>query len=154
MTVQGGSQRSQGAEAEIAVALTRQWNVSANVSWINAEFTQLYSTAGNLAGNRPPNVPEWSSTILTSYRFDQIPLTVSGQMQYVSSFYTDTANTIEVQGRTVFDAWLDYEVGKGILRLRGKNLTNEFYAYWSGYSATQVYIAPPRSFELSYAVKF
>lgn len=154
LTVQGGSQRSQGAEAEIAVALTRQWNVSANVSWINAEFTQLYSTAGNLAGNRPPNVPEWSSTILTSYRFDQIPLTVSGQMQYVSSFYTDTANTIEVQGRTVFDAWLDYEVGKGTLRLRGKNLTNEFYAYWSGYSATQVFIAPPRSFELSYAVKF
>lgn len=154
LTVQGGSQRSRGAEAEVAIALTRQWSVMANVSWIDAEFTQLYSAGANLAGNRPPNVPEWSSTVLTSYRFDQIPLTVSGSMQYVSSFYTDTANTIEVQGHTVFDAWLDYEVGKGILRLRGKNLTNAFYADWSGYSSTQVYIAPPRSFELSYAVKF
>ncbi|HQS47081.1 MAG: TonB-dependent siderophore receptor [Rhizobiales bacterium 24-66-13] len=154
LTVQGGSQRSRGAEAEIAVALTDRWKVMANVSYINAEFTQLYSASANLAGNRPPNVPELTYMFLTSYRFERIPLTVSGSLQYVSSFYTDTANTIEVQGRTVFDAWLDYEVGKGTVRLRGKNLTNEFYADWSGYSATQVYIAPPRSFELSYAVKF
>ncbi|OYX83151.1 MAG: hypothetical protein B7Y84_18690 [Azorhizobium sp. 32-67-21] len=154
LTVQGGSQRSRGAEAEVSVALTSQWLVSGNVSYINAEYTELYSTSGDLSGNRPPNVPELTYMFLTSYKFDQIPLTVSGSMQYVSSFFTNTTNTIEVEGHTVFDAWLDYEVGKGTLRLRGKNLTNAFYADWSGYSATQVYIAPGRSFELSYAVKF
>ena len=154
LTVQGGSQRSRGAEAEVSVALTSQWLVSGNVSYINAEYTQLYSTSGDLTGNRPTNVPELTYMFLTSYKFDQIPLKVSGSMQYVSSFFTNTTNTIEVEGHTVFDAWLDYEVGKGTLRLRGKNLTNAFYADWSGYSASQVYIAPGRSFELSYAVKF
>ncbi|MBB6310009.1 TonB-dependent receptor [Xanthobacter tagetidis] len=154
LTVQGGSQRSRGAEAELAVAVTDQWKVMANVSYINAEFTQLWSTSGNLAGNRPPNVPELTYMFLTSYTFDRIPLTASASVQYVSSFYTNTTNTIEVDGRAVLDAWLDYRIGDGTLRLRGKNLTNEFYANWSGYSSTQVYIAPPRSFELSYAVKF
>jgi iron complex outermembrane receptor protein len=154
LTVQGGSQRSRGAEAELAVAVTDQWKVMANVSYINAEFTQLWSTSGNLAGNRPPNVPELTYMFLTSYTFDRIPLTASASVQYVSSFYTNTTNTIEVDGRAVLDAWLDYRIGDGTLRLRGKNLTNEFYANWSGYSPTQVYIAPPRSFELSYAVKF
>lgn len=154
LTVQGGSQRSRGAEAELAVALTDQWKVMGNVSYINAAYTSLWSTSGNLAGNRPPNVPELTYMLLTSYRFDRIPLTASASVQYVSSFYTNTTNTIEVQGRAVLDAWLDYRLGEGTVRLRGKNLTNEFYANWSGYSPTQVYIAPPRSFELSYAVKF
>ncbi|MFG1462525.1 TonB-dependent siderophore receptor [Xanthobacter sp. DSM 24535] len=154
LTIQGGSQRSRGMEAEIAVALTDQLKVTANTSYINAEFTELWSAGANLAGNRPTNVPEWTYLLLASYRFADIPLTVSGQVQYVSSFYTDTANTIEVQGRTLLDAWISYDIGRGTFRLRGRNLTNAFYADWSGYSSTQVYLGAPRSYELSYAVKF
>ncbi|MEP9348367.1 TonB-dependent siderophore receptor [Xanthobacter sp. KR7-225] len=153
-TIQGGSQRSRGAELELAVALTDQWKLSGYVSYINAEFMELWSAGRSLAGNRPPNVPELTWLLLTSYRFDKIPLTVSAQVQHVGAFYTDTANTIEVAGRTILDAWIDYEIGKGTLRLRGRNLTNEFYANWSGYSPTQVYLGAPRSVELSYSVKF
>ncbi len=154
LTVQGGSQRSRGFEAEVAVALTDQLKLTANTSYINAEFTNLWSAGANLAGNRPTNVPEWTYLFLASYRFDQIPLTLNAQVQYVSSFYTDNANTIEVQGRTLLDAWIAYDIGKGTLRLRGRNLTNEFYADWSGYSSTQVFLGAPRSYELSYTTKF
>ncbi|MGU3493620.1 TonB-dependent receptor [Xanthobacteraceae bacterium A53D] len=154
LTVQGGSLRSRGAEAELAVALTDALKLTANAAYINAEFTELWSAGGNLAGNRPPNVPEWTAFLMADYKIPNLPMTVSGSVQYVSSFYTDNANTIEVAGRTVVDAWISYELGQGTLRLRGRNLTDAFYADWSGYSSSQVFLGAPRSFELSYAARF
>ncbi|QCI63118.1 TonB-dependent receptor [Phreatobacter stygius] len=154
LTVQGGSQRSRGIELDVSVALTDQWKLAANASFIDARFTELRSVARDLTGNRPTNVPAQSFTVSTSYRFETVPLTVGASAQHVGSFYTDTANTILVKGRTLFDAWLAYDVGRGTLRVRGRNLTNEFYADWSGYSATQVYIGAPRSVDVSYTVKF
>lgn len=154
LTVQGGSQRSRGLELDATVALTDQWKVGANASFIDARYTQLWSASRDLSGNRPVNVPAQSFTLSTSYRFESLPLTVGASVQHVGAFYTDTANTILVNGRTLVDAWLAYEIGKGTLRLRGRNLTNAFYADWSGYSATQVYLGAPRSFDISYSVRF
>jgi iron complex outermembrane receptor protein len=154
LTVQGGSQRSRGVELDAAVSLTPQWKMEANASFIKAEFTELRSATRDLRGNRPINVPAQAFMVSTSYRFEPVPLTVGVSAQLVGSFYTDTANTIEVSGRTLLDAWLAYDIGGGTLRLRGRNLTNAFYANWSGYSPTQVYLGAPRSFDLSYNVKF
>lgn len=154
LTVQGGSQRSRGLELDVAISLTPQWKMEANASFIKAEFTELRSATRDLRGNRPINVPAQAFMVSTSYRFEPVPLTVGVSAQLVGSFYTDTANTIEVSGRTLLDAWLAYDIGGGTLRLRGRNLTNAFYANWSGYSPTQVYLGAPRSFDLSYTVKF
>ncbi|MDQ8726634.1 TonB-dependent siderophore receptor [Bradyrhizobium sp. LHD-71] len=154
LTVQGGSQRSRGIELDVSVALTEQWKAGGNASFIDAEFTELRSASRDLRGNRPVNVPAEAFMIWTSYRFAQIPLTIGASIQRVGSFYTDTANTIEVSGRTLLDAWLAYDIAGGTLRLRGRNLTNAFYADWSGYSSTQVYLGAPRSFDVSYNIKF
>lgn len=154
LTIQGGSQRSRGVELDLTVAVTDQWRVGANAAFIDARYTSLRNASGDLTGNRPINVPARMFTVWTSYRFDQVPLTIGASFRHVGSFYTDTANTIEVKGHALVDAWLAYDVGQGTLRLRGRNLTNAFYADWSGYSATQVYIGAPRSVDLSYTVKF
>lgn len=154
LTVQGGSMRSRGAEAELAVAVTDQLKLTANASYIHAEFTELWSAGGNLAGRRPPNVPQWTAFLMADYKVPDLPLTLSASVQYVGAFYTDNANTIEVAGHTVLDAWISWELGPGTLRLRGRNLTNAFYADWSGYSPTQVFLGAPRSVELSYAARF
>ena len=42
----------------------------------------------------------------------------------------------------------------GTLALRGRNLTDELYGEWSGYSATQIYLAAPRSVELAWTGEF
>lgn len=154
LTVQGGSQRSRGVEIDLSVALTEQWRVSASAAFVDARFTELRSATQDLRGNRPVNVPARMFMLSSSYRFEQVPMTIGASVQHVGSFYTDTANTIEVKGRTLVDAWIAYDLGKGTLRLRGRNLTNAFYADWSGYSPTQVYLGAPRSFDLSYTVKF
>ncbi|MGU3495742.1 TonB-dependent receptor [Xanthobacteraceae bacterium A53D] len=154
LTVQGGSQRSRGAEAEIAMAVTDQLKLTANASYIDAEYTSLWSATGSLAGNRPVNVPEWTAFLMADYKIPTLPMTVSASVQYVGSFYADTANTIEINGHAVVDAWISYEVGPGTIRLRGRNLFDAFYADWAADNPTQVYLGAPRSVELSYTAKF
>ena len=46
------------------------------------------------------------------------------------------------------------DIWRGPLPLRGRNLTDEFYADWSGYSATQVYIGEPRTVEIGWTGRF
>lgn len=155
LTIQGGSQRSRGFEAELAVALTDHLKLTTNVAYTKSEYTNLLDSSGaSLAGNRPINVPEWTYFLMADYKVPTLPMTLSASVQYVGSFYTDTANTIEVEGHTVLDAWISYQVGAGTLRLRGRNLTDAFYGEWSGYNPQHIYIGAPRSVELSYTAKF
>jgi iron complex outermembrane receptor protein len=56
--------------------------------------------------------------------------------------------------RTVLDAWVAFDLGKGTLRLRGRNLTDEFYAEWADYNEKSVYVGAPRSFDITYSVKW
>ncbi len=154
LTVQGGSQRSRGFEIDAALAVTDRWTVTPAFSAVDAYYTSLRNATRDLSGNRPINVPARTLSLSSSYRLESVPATVGVVVHNVSSFYTDATNLIEVQGRTLLDAWIAYEVSKGTLRLRGRNLTNAFYADWSGYSSTQVYLGAPRSFDLSYNLKW
>jgi iron complex outermembrane receptor protein len=153
--VQGGSQRSRGIEVDSTVALTRQWSVTVAASWIDAKFTALRGAGGvDLTGNRPVNVPPHTFALLSSYRLSSVPMTVGGMVYTVGPFYTDTTNLIHVNGRVLLDAWIGYDIGGGTLRVRGRNLTNELYADWSGYNSTQVYLGAPRSVDVSYRIKW
>lgn len=155
LVVQGGSQRARGMEVELALTLTPQWQLGLNGAILDPEFTTLRDAAGNdLAGKRPSNVSKHTFNLHTSYALQQLPLTMGLSVQGVGDFYTDNANTIRVDGHARLDAMLAYRLSHGTLTLRGRNLTDEFYAEWSGYSASQVYLAAPRSFELSWSAAF
>lgn len=163
-TVQGGSQRSRGVELDVSVAITDRWKLNANAAILRAEFTKLREPNPNdpndpngvsLKGNRPLNVPERTFNLWTTYRLAEAPITLGAGVRHVGSFYTDNANTIRVAGRTLLDASISVDVpAGGVVTLRGRNLTNKLYAEWSGYSSTQVYLGAPRSFDLTYSVKF
>ena len=155
LTVQGGSQRSRGIELDISVAVTDRWTLGLNGALQAVEFTELRDSAGNdLSGKRPPNVPTRLMNALTSYRLRDLPLTIGASVRHVGASFTDNANTIRMADYTLLDAFAAYDVGPGTLALRGRNLTNAFYADWSGYSAQQVYVGPPLSVDLSYSMRF
>ncbi len=155
LTIQGGSQRSVGFEVDVTFAPTDNWRFGINGALLDAEFTELADGAGrSLAGNRPPNVPDHTVNAFASYRLASLPLTFRVDARHVGSSFTDNANTIEMARYTVFDAAAAYDVGGGTLTLRGRNLTDAFYANWSGYSATQVFIGAPRSVDLTYEIRF
>jgi iron complex outermembrane receptor protein len=156
LTVQGGSQRSRGIETDLSLALTPQWRVNANAAFLDAEFTQLLEAGGaDRSGKTPPNVPSRTFNVSTFYTLPSIPLTFGAIVRNSGNFYTDNANTIKVAGHTLLDLSLSYQFKNiGTLKVQGRNMTNEFYANWSGYSATQVYIGAPRSVDVTWTTAF
>ncbi|MDQ8698470.1 TonB-dependent receptor [Hyphomicrobium sp. LHD-15] len=155
VSIQGGSQRSRGIEAEAAIDLTSRWNLSLSGTLIDAEFTELRAASGtDLTGNRPVNSVPWAWSALTTYRLESVPATLGAQLTGVGPFYTSNANLYEAQDRTVLDAWIAFDVGQGTLTLRGRNLTDEFYAEWADYNETSLYVGAPRSFDVTYSVKW
>lgn len=155
LTIQGGTRESEGVELDLQLQLTPQWAVNANGMLARAEYTRLTDSAGNdLSGNRPTNVPEVLWQLSSQYRLTPVPLALGAAVQHTGDFYTSDSNQYRVADRTLLDAWISYPLVGGVLTLRGRNLTDEFYADWSGYSATQVYIGAPRTVELGWTGSF
>lgn len=155
LTVQGGSQRSQGGELDLTLQLLPQWWLRLSAAHVDAKYTDLTDGSGNdLTGNRPTNVPDDTYAATSAYTFSPVSLTVGGAIRHTGDFYTSSSNDYKVASRTLLDAWVSHPLGKGTLTLRGRNLTDEFYADWSGYSATQVYVGAPRTVELGWIGHF
>jgi iron complex outermembrane receptor protein len=106
-------------------------------------------------GNRPINTPTTTANAYVAYALPGTSLTFSGFARHVSGFFTDTANTIHVNGRTTFDAAVALGLtDQATLTLRGRNLTDAFYGEYSGYPTTNIYIGAPRSVEVSLSTRF
>lgn len=109
----GGDMESKGFEAEIQWMPGSRWNISANLAWLDAQFTnyEVPAIAGlgdieghtmgdtlSLDGWRPALSPELSMTLQASYVFDvgrSGTLTPMIQTAYVDDYY---ANDINVAG--------------------------------------------------------
>ncbi|MFT4054547.1 MAG: TonB-dependent receptor [Novosphingobium sp.] len=156
LTVQGGSQSSRGGEFSLALSPTRRLSLGASLGHVDAKYDELVEAGGAVrTGNRPINTPTTTASASFAYVLPGTPLTLSGFASHVSGFYTDTANTIRVEGRTTFDAAVAWQLGgQASLTLRVRNLTDKFYVEYSGYSTTNVYIGAPRSVELALATHF
>lgn len=156
LTVQGGSQSSRGAELDAALALSPAWTLGAGLGYVDAKYDRLIEAGGAVrTGNRPINTPRATLNAHLSYAVPGLPLTLSGFVRHVSGFFTDTANSIHVEGHTTLDASASWTLSKGTtVTLRGRNLTNAFYGEYSGYPTTNVYIGAPRSVEVSVLTRF
>lgn len=156
LTVQGGSQSSRGLELNAAASLGGALSLGASVGVVDAVYGRLVEAGGAVrTGNRPINTPVTAANGFVSYALPGTPLTLSGFVHRVSGFYTDTANSIHVDGHTTLDAALAWKLsGATTLTLRGRNLTNAFYGEYSGYPSTNVYLGAPRSVELALAARF
>jgi iron complex outermembrane receptor protein len=156
LTVQGGRQSSRGVELALDAAPTDALSLGGSIGYTDARYDELIE-AGNIdrSGNRPINTPSITANGHVAYRLPSVPVTLSAFARHVSGFYTDTANSIRVRGRTTFDAAIAWRVApQASLTLRGRNLTNAFYGEYSGYPTTNIYVGAPRSMELALATHF
>jgi len=153
--VQGGSQSSRGIELSATGTITPNLTIDANGALLKARYDDLTGAGGvDLSGNRPNNVPQRLANLTLFYNFDRLPLTASGTVRHVGSICTSTTNDVRVDGYTVVDAALSYRLPTVTVTIRGRNLAGSFYAYWSGYSATQVYVGAPRSVDIALSTRF
>lgn len=155
VVVQGGDLQSEGVEVSLNVPATDELGIALSGTLLDAEYGELIEAGGaNRSGNRPPNVPERLADLVVTYAPKALPITVTGSVRYNGSFFTSNANTVKVNAFTTFDAAVAWNAALGTVTLRGRNLTDEFYADWSGYASGLVFIGAPRSVELSFARKF
>lgn len=157
--VQGGRLLSRGVEVSLSARPLAAWQLGLGAAYTDAEYDGLVEQAGGVAvdrsGNRPVNIPTTIVQLSSSYRVAAFPMQVSLFARHVSSSYTDTANRYEMRGRTTLDAAVHYRISEQLeLTLRGRNLTDAFYAEYSGYPATHVYIGAPRHAELTLNLRF
>lgn len=68
-------------------------------------------------------------------------------------FFANNANTTRLAGYGLLDAQVSWRAGSGEIVVRGKNLTNAFFAEWA-VTANQILIGMPRMVEASYRFRF
>jgi len=155
VTLQGGSQVSKGGELALNWTLTDEVSLALSGTLLDAEFKELIEAGGaDRSGNRPANVPERLADFTVTWSPQDLPVTLTGSVRHSGGFYTSNANTVKVNSFTTFDAAISWNADFGTLTLRGRNLTDKFYADWSGYASGLVFIGAPRSVDVTFTRRF
>ncbi len=148
ISIQGGSQTSQGAEVSASVSLAPGWRMDANVAYTDAEFDQLIE-AGNIsrAGNRPADVPKTSANLWLTHRAGD--WRTGAGLRYVGERFISNANMQTLPAYTTLDASIGWTLRRNVqLQLNLRNLTDKLYAITS-YGASQYLLGAERHAELT-----
>ena len=148
ITIQGGTQSSTGFETSVSAALTDTLRLDLGLAVLNAEFDELIEAGGaDRSGNVPTNTPERLADLTLTWSPAGMPLSVYGALRHNGDFYTTNSNLYKVADVTMLDAGLTWRAGFADITLRGRNLTDEFYAEL-GFTDS-VMIGQPRAVEVS-----
>ena len=153
---QVGAQSSQGVELTIGMQLSSQLRWDGNVALLQAQydefFTDIDGVVVSFAGNQPANVPEQVINNWLTWQFLPRWETYVG-VQWIGEIFNDDANLVARPPSTVVNFGVLYDVTEhGELALRVFNAFDEKYATDGG--SFQWQLAPPRTAELSYRIKF
>ncbi len=149
---QVGQQSSRGVELSVAMQLTDTVRYEGNVALLKAEYDEFIQGLNNYSGKRPNNVPQQITNNWLSWAF--LPdWEARVGVQWIGPIYNDDANTLKRPASTVINLGLDYHVDeRSMVSLRGYNVFDEVYAF--GGDDTTWQLAPPRSGEIVYRVKY
>ena len=157
LLVQRGEDRSRGFEIDITGHITKDWQIFASYSYIDAIIINDANT--NLIGQRKENTPPNSANFWTRYDFPENTLLkdlgIGFGVQHQGSRVPWFTRDFEVPVFTVFDAALYYKPMRNNIQL-ALNVGNLFdETYWLGaQNYTRLFPAAPRNFMLSATYKF
>ena len=153
LSVQGGSQHSQGIELSAALTPWKNWRFEGNFTVLRARYDELLEAGGvDRSGKRPTDVPEQVANLWAHHRLGPVLASLGGR--YVGKRYADNANSVVLPAYSVVDAALAWTYDqRTTLRLLGRNLTDKVYATTS-YGSQQFVLGQGRSFELVAELKF
>ncbi|MBL8542084.1 MAG: TonB-dependent siderophore receptor [Betaproteobacteria bacterium] len=118
-----GEVRVNGFEATAAGRITRDWQVLAGYTYLDAEITEG-STFENTKGNVPLNTPRNSTSLWTTYNITP-EWQVGGGMTTMSGRFANNTNTVRVGDYVRVDATVAYLQQQYEVRLNVFNLFNK-----------------------------
>ena len=120
-----GTVRARGARAGATGRITKQWQVAANYTYLDAQVIEASALDGTL-GKIPVNTLK--HTVATWTTYDIAPKwQVGGGATYMSQRYANATNTVQVGGYVRWDATVAYLQKDYDIRLNLFNLTNKMY---------------------------
>lgn len=123
-----GEQRSQGVEADLAGQIMPGWKVIASIGHLDARITKDTTFS---VGNRLIGVPSFSTSLWSTYQFQEGPLrgwNVGGGITYVGRRTGDLNNSYTVGGYARLDAAVFYDFDEHArFSLNARNLTDRRY---------------------------
>lgn len=128
---------SMGGEFEIRVRPVNEWVVGANATVLSSEIED--SPNGN-SGMTPANVAREMASVFTSYEFP-IGLELGAGLRYVGKRFATDDNRFEMGSYFTLDLHATYRWKQWEFTVRGRNVTDEFYAAWS---ETDYYVSRPQ----------
>ncbi|MFZ3322852.1 MAG: TonB-dependent siderophore receptor [Usitatibacter sp.] len=117
-----GDIRVRGFEAELAGRITRDWQVLAGYTYLDAKIIKA-SALDNTLGKVPLNTPKNSATLWTTYSVTR-QWEVGGGFTYMSERFANNTDIVSVPGYLRFDATLAYHQRSYDIRLNLMNIAN------------------------------
>lgn len=117
--IQTGEIRTRGVELEVASSLSNGLDLTAAYTYLDNEITQ--SNDGD-QGNTLPTIPDHTASVWGDYTIQSGSLAGLGTalgVRYVDSSFGDRANSFKVDGYTLVDAALHYDLGRSVGSLDG-----------------------------------
>lgn len=135
-TVQDGTQRSKGLEAELIANPVPGLNIVAGYAYNDNKYTKASSAA--LDGKSPVFSPKnigniWASYAIQKGKVKGLGFGVGGN--YVSDSWFETTNTFKVPSYTLLNATVFYDQKTYRIALKGNNLTDQ--KYWNNNGTPQ-----------------
>ena len=124
----GGSARSNGAEATLLLFPSSHLTLRANTAYTDARLTSDALAVGGLSGDAMPYVPKWSASVGADYRFAMgaVPAWVGGTLSDIgkrtSDFSQKNPLILPAYATLALNAGMDWNHMR--VSLYGKNLTN------------------------------
>lgn len=124
----GGDARSFGFEVEANARIHEGLNANLSGTWLDGEYTNFFTSAGDQSGNRVQRQPRWQLRFTPNYNlpFSWGFANVYGTLTYVGDHFADVENTQLLPSYTKFDAGLIVGVGdRWTFQVSGDNLTDK-----------------------------
>jgi catecholate siderophore receptor len=152
----GDAQRVQGIELSIVGAVTENWDITANYTYLDSETIESLTgtpPAPNPAviGNRVANVPEHSAAVWTTYE-PIAGLTLGAGATYSGKVFLNNTNLAFVPEAFGVDALLAYQLGPWRFQLNAMNLFDRLN--YAGSQNGRAVPAPGRTFIFSVGTVF
>lgn len=153
-SIQTGEQTSRGVELDVAGEILPGWNIIASAGYVNAFLSEdeTYDV-----GNRLDNVPEFSSSLWTTYEIQRGNLQGLGfglGLYYVGDRQGDLDNSYELPSYFRTDAAVYYRRNNWKAALNIRNLFDVEYFAGSDSSRTQIQPGAPFTVLGSFSVEF
>ena len=154
--VSGARSRHRGIEADLDLAIARDWRIAANASYARHEYDFDASGRGEsfVSGNEIDTAPRWLGGLELTYQPDG-PWQAGMRVARVGGYFLDPGNDHRYPGHTLVDLRAALRLNQRLsLRFKLNNALDERYAERADFAGRDYRYLPGRGREVFFELRY